>query len=701
MKKSFFCSSRDGDAWAQQQFKANEMADALDTSTWTLNARCRGVALAIPVLPSDPARVLLEFVADAFEGVDAAFSKAVFKGKMLPPDQALTEIAGLKDGSKVMVIASSVAEVAAVQGSRSDPTIRGFDSADALRRSRERSLRDATDGSAWKAEQHSEYRFLRLETVAFEPARGVVPHRFDAEKLLQKLATDPGIIAIMTERRYQVGRLCEMDPQDDKLQKKQQSEEGGGAACTLGYNQNAGQRIFVRLRTDDLRGLREYRGLVNTLVHELVHNEHGPHGDAFFRLYSELKALYLRTHAKLQRQGSIVGGVSARQLADLQSGDAQNIDSALQEELTKEAANSALSDYERAAAARIAAQNQLLSSLSANMNFMANSEEAAVASELDSKKTLLSAQEAAALAAEKRLKESNPTTVMLSPTSSGGKKDDFRSPAAACVVTGGSDVSEMIMQEGCDNNDLDHPKVEDDIDNTSSKMTGIVTDKTTYDGSVSQLPRPAPPAEAVVAATAKGTAVVASREKMDEDEVPHEAQSEASSERVAGISFEEKRRQIIGMGFEPGVVERILQVHRGDMSAAITALLSSDSSSSGGSSSSSPASREERLRSAASRLIAAAHTSEMSAIAHEALLTVQVVLRNVFENPQEDKFRRLRRTNKRFARSIGRTPAAFEIIEAVGFRAVPGSVDELHLSAVDPGLLWFARELLGGTPTNG
>merc|ERR1711988_1650568 len=181
---------------------------------------------------------------------------------------------------------------------------------------------------------------------------------------------------------------------------------------------------------------------------------------------------------------------------------------------------------------------------------------------------------------------------------------------------------------------------------------------------------------------------------MDEDEVPHEAQSEASSERVAGISFEEKRRQIIGMGFEPGVVERILQVHRGDMSAAITALLSSDSSSS-------PVSREERLRSAASRLIAAAHTSEMSAIAHEALLTVQVVLRNVFENPQEDKFRRLRHTNKRFARSIGRTPAAFEIIEAVGFRAVPGSVDELHLSAVDPGLLWFARELLGGTPTNG
>ena len=113
--------------------------------------------------------------------------------------------------------------------------------------------------------------------MAFETARGVSPHRFEAEKLLRKLATDPGIVAIMTRRRFQVGRLCEMDPADDKLAKRQQEAAnngngagaaggGGQGACTLGYNQNAGQRIYVRLRTDDLKAMREYRGLVNTLV---------------------------------------------------------------------------------------------------------------------------------------------------------------------------------------------------------------------------------------------------------------------------------------------------------------------------------------------------------------------------------------------------------------------------------------------------
>ena len=72
--------------------------------------------------------------------------------------------------------------------------------------------------------------------MAFEPARGVSPHRFEAEKLLRKLATDPGIVAIMTRRRYQVGRLCEMDPADDKLAKRQQeaANNGNGAGAAGG-----------------------------------------------------------------------------------------------------------------------------------------------------------------------------------------------------------------------------------------------------------------------------------------------------------------------------------------------------------------------------------------------------------------------------------------------------------------------------------
>lgn len=54
-------------------------------------------------------------------------------------------------------------------------------------------------------------------------------------------------------------------------------------SCTLGYNENGGARIFVRLRTDDLRDLRPYRQLVNTLIHELCHNAFGPHTEPFWR----------------------------------------------------------------------------------------------------------------------------------------------------------------------------------------------------------------------------------------------------------------------------------------------------------------------------------------------------------------------------------------------------------------------------------
>ena len=68
--------------------------------------------------------------------------------------------------------------------------------------------------------------------MAFEPARGVSPHRFEAEKLLRKLATDPGIVAIMTRRRYQVGRLCEMDPTDDKLANTTAKDDKGLSAET-------------------------------------------------------------------------------------------------------------------------------------------------------------------------------------------------------------------------------------------------------------------------------------------------------------------------------------------------------------------------------------------------------------------------------------------------------------------------------------
>lgn len=46
------------------------------------------------------------------------------------------------------------------------------------------------------------------------------PHPYEAQALLSKLATDPGIIACMCEHQWHVSKLCEMDPRKDNPKKE-------------------------------------------------------------------------------------------------------------------------------------------------------------------------------------------------------------------------------------------------------------------------------------------------------------------------------------------------------------------------------------------------------------------------------------------------------------------------------------------------
>lgn len=176
-----------------------------------------------------------------------------------------------------------------------------------------------------------------------------------------------------------------MDPDDDRLQKN----GAASGACTLGYNQNAGQRIYLRLRNDNLQGFRSYNGLINTLLHELSHNVFGPHDENFWRLFAQLKTEYLDTHRRLQQvrlcvyllyhsqlwlsplfntkpmflhvanpqTGALINGKVSSALADLTS-DAMNAEQSLHVELAQDAANGALKPEERRAAARVAAEQQ-------------------------------------------------------------------------------------------------------------------------------------------------------------------------------------------------------------------------------------------------------------------------------------------------------------------------------------------------------
>lgn len=88
-----------------------------------------------------------------------------------------------------------------------------------------------------------------------------------------KLRDDRGIRAIMQKHKWKVGVLQELSPAERTI---------------LGYNQNAGQLISLRLRTDDMEGFRQYSEIRKVLLHELTHNVWGKHDDNFYQLNRQL-----------------------------------------------------------------------------------------------------------------------------------------------------------------------------------------------------------------------------------------------------------------------------------------------------------------------------------------------------------------------------------------------------------------------------
>ncbi|RLN55779.1 hypothetical protein BBP00_00008334 [Phytophthora kernoviae] len=96
-----------------------------------------------------------------------------------------------------------------------------------------------------------------------------------AREILEKLANDRGILAVMAKYKWSVGVLAEMPP-DGKV--------GVDPVCVLGLNQNKGQKILLRLRTDDFLGFRKFLSIKKVIFHELSHNVHSEHDSKFYQL---------------------------------------------------------------------------------------------------------------------------------------------------------------------------------------------------------------------------------------------------------------------------------------------------------------------------------------------------------------------------------------------------------------------------------
>ncbi|KAL9017955.1 MAG: hypothetical protein Q9185_004700 [Variospora sp. 1 TL-2023] len=109
------------------------------------------------------------------------------------------------------------------------------------------------------------------------------PREAEALQTLRKVASL--VKPIMRQRGWRVGVLTEFFPPEQNL---------------LGLNWNKGQRICLRLRyPGDERQFLPLEQVVDTMLHELCHNVHGPHNEAFHNLWNQLRD----EHEALLRKG--------------------------------------------------------------------------------------------------------------------------------------------------------------------------------------------------------------------------------------------------------------------------------------------------------------------------------------------------------------------------------------------------------------
>ena len=260
---------------------------------------------SLEISRDEPIGTIFTFLGEVID-FNRLHCKLIVAGSSYHADDASfpTISSAVKPGQTLLLLSSSVEEIEKIQNFKSDPLVKGF--VEEARDEQRRALRtsELENENPWggSAKQDREFNFARLEVLY----KRQVPSPFEAEKLLKKLSLDPAIIDILTTRKWTVGTLCEIDPEDADIE---QAAKGEGEKCLLGWNRNFGQRIALRLRTDDFKGFRNYQSITNTLLHELAHNVFGPHDDKFWSLFAQLKEQYSRVHSG-RKNAKMLGSVA-------------------------------------------------------------------------------------------------------------------------------------------------------------------------------------------------------------------------------------------------------------------------------------------------------------------------------------------------------------------------------------------------------
>lgn len=290
-----------------------------DDAVFFVSLNFKGSSYDVPVQTGDSVSQIFDFIQEIPElDFPRENCKLICKGKVFRPDDEVSLVGAskLSPGAKLMLMATSAHDAAFVKSQRADPLVKGFKEEARDERNRKKRAMAAAI-SAWGTKQDMEYRFNSIK-AEFKYS---TPPPYDAEKLLEKLATDPGIIEIMKTRQFKVGILTEMSPSEAQ---ERMAKKGTPGMDLLGYNQNAGEMIVLKLRTDNTKGFRPYHDLINTLVHELTHNVWGPHDQNFWKLFGELKAQYMRFHRFWSHGGHAADSNASGQFQGFATGDEED-----------------------------------------------------------------------------------------------------------------------------------------------------------------------------------------------------------------------------------------------------------------------------------------------------------------------------------------------------------------------------------------
>lgn len=204
------------------------------------------------------------------EETEAFFDiKLILNGRILHDQELLSSVPGGKH-AKIVMVAAKLSNLQAIEDKRVSVRVK-----DDLNISRQKSSQGKSKVTTFGTRSTlTQYGFQDIQVL---PG---LPRIDEARNILSSLANDPGVQAVMTKYKWSVGCLCEMYPE---------GYVGVSDVCVMGLNENKGQRILLRLRTDDLKGFRKILSIRKVLFHELSHNEFSEHGNDFYILMRQLE----------------------------------------------------------------------------------------------------------------------------------------------------------------------------------------------------------------------------------------------------------------------------------------------------------------------------------------------------------------------------------------------------------------------------